>query len=104
MQKLAIQRTSCVDTAILVLLSESRLGIFLAQVTSLMPKGFMEHQSWDRCLYFVERATQSRCREHQQAGGFGEKLNPYQGQELKYIGVELIYYLRLRRTNSYSDS
>jgi hypothetical protein len=67
-QKLAIQRTSCVDTAILALLSESRLGIFLAQVTNLMPQGFMEHQSWDGCLYLEERA---RCREHQQ-GGFGE--------------------------------
>ena len=103
MQKLAIQRTSCVDTAILVLLSESRLGIFLAQVTNLMPKGFVEHQSWDGCLYFVERATRSRWREHQQ-GGFGEKLDPYQGREFKYIGVELICYLRLRRTNLCSDS
>ena len=71
-QKLDIQRTSCVDTAILVLLSESRLGIFLTQVTNLMSKGVMEHQSWDGCLYFMERPTRSRCRDNQQ---FGEKLS-----------------------------
>jgi len=59
---------------------------YLPQITNLMPKGFMEHQSWDGCLCFVQMAptTQSRRREHRE-GGFREELSPCQCRELKYI-------------------